>query len=264
MSEIAPLFDRNAARWRLYTQSVKGRLLHELARHHLDQQLGSIREPMRVLDAGCGFGDMAFPLFDRAERLVLVDFSKKMIEGAKKRLAECYPATEQQRMTFVNAALEDLESWLPEGSFDLILCHNTLEYTEEPGAVLTSLVKRLAPRGILSLVAANCFSEAFKLAFAKFDLKGARLALHTRNLTADLFDHAPRRTFSFEELVGMAGDLKLKVVARHGIRIFADYLPENLVEDPGNFQLLFALEKQAASEPPYMHIGRHLQVICRK
>jgi SAM-dependent methyltransferase len=187
-----------------------------------------------------------------------------MIDGAKKRIAEHYSVMDRERITFVNGAVEDLGSCLPEGSFDLIVCHNTLEYTEEPGAALASLAKRLAPRGILSLVVANCFSEAFKLAFAKSDLVGARLALHTRNLTSDLFDHAPRRTFSFEELDRMAGGLELEVVARHGIRIFADYLPENLIEDQENFHLLLALEKQAASELPYMHVGRHIQVICRK
>jgi ubiquinone/menaquinone biosynthesis C-methylase UbiE len=264
MNGAAPFFDRNVERWLLYSESVKGRLRHDLVWYHLEQQLGSIKESMRVLDAGCGLGDMAFALFDKVEKLVLLDFSEKMIEGAKKRLAAQYPAIDQARITFIHAPVEELESGLPQGTFHLIVCHNTLEYLEEPQAALESLVKRLAPRGLISLVVANRFSEAFKLALAKFDLVGARLVLHTKNSTADLFDHAPKRTFSFEELEEMAGELELKVVARHGIRIFADYLPESVAKDPENFQLLFELEKQAASQPPYIHVARYLQVICKK
>ncbi len=264
MTATATSFDRNIEKWLLYTRSAKGRMLHELTRHHLEQQLVSVEGPVRVLDAGCGFGDMAFHFVHRAKELVLLDFSERMIEEAKKRLAERHTAIDRERITLVRAALEELESGLPQGSFDLIICHNTLEYTGDPEAVLSSLVKRLAPGGLLSLVVSNRFSQVFKLAFANLDLAGARLAFHSGSSTADLFDNISKRAFSFEELDAMVGDLGLKVAARHGIRIFTDYLPENLVEDPANFQLLLALEKQAASEFPYMHVGRYLQVICGK
>lgn len=264
MSATADLFDRSVEKWLLYTQSAKGRMLHELARHHLEQQLTSAAGPAKVLDAGCGFGDMAFHFVHRAEKLVLLDFSERMIAEAKRRLDSLYPVIERERVTFVKAALAELGSVLPQSLFDLIICHNTLEYIEEPEKALFSLAKRLAPGGFLSLVVANRFSEAFKLAFTKFDLAGACLALNSGNSTAALFDNISKRAFSFEELDTMAADLGLKVAARYGIRIFMDYLPENLVEDPGNFQLLLSLEKQAASKPPYMHAGRYLQVVWRK
>lgn len=264
MSGTALIFDRNVEKWLLYTKSVKGRLLHGLAWDHLKQQLKLANEPMRVLDAGCGLGEMACPLFPMAIELVLLDFSEKMIEGAKKRLAAQHTSVELERIKFVKASVEALDSCLPEGAFDLIVCHNTLEYTEDPGAALGALAKRLAAGGLLSLVVANRFSEPFRLAFAKYDLDGARLALHTRNSTADLFDHAPKRTFSSGELDRMLGKRGLSVLARHGIRIFTDYLPVELIEDEENFQSLLALEKEAASREPYIDVARHLQVICRK
>jgi S-adenosylmethionine-dependent methyltransferase len=263
MTESSIPFDLNVEQWLLYSDSVKGRLRNELAWHHVKQQLGSIGEPLRVLDAGCGLGDMAVPLLDRVEKLVLLDFSEKMIEGAKSRL-EKYPAADQARITFVHAHVEELESALPRCSFNLIICHNTLEYVEEPRSVLVTLVERLAARGLLSLLVANCFSDALKFALAKFDLAGARLALHSKNSTADLFHNAPKRTFSLEDLDGMAGSLGLEVAARHGIRIFSDYLPETVTKDPGNYQLLFELEKEAASDFPYIQVARYIQVICRK
>jgi SAM-dependent methyltransferase len=219
---------------------------------------------MRVLDAGCGLGDMACPLLPMANELVLLDFSEKMIEGAKKRLAVRLATVEFERIKFVTAPVEALDHSLAAGSFDLIVCHNTLEYTAEPEAALGALAKRLGACGLMSLVVANCFSEPFSLAFAKFDLDGARLALNKRSATADLFDHAPKRTFSFEELDGMAEKLGLSVLARHGIRVFTDYLPAELTQDEKNFQSLLALEKEAASRKPYIDVARYIQVIFRK
>ena len=262
MDGTAPLFDRSVEKWLLYTESVRGRLLRELAWHHLEGQLGSGNRPRRVLDAGCGLGDTGLR-FCGAEKLVLLDSSEKMIAMAKKRVAAQKPAFERERITFIHSAVEEMESFLPEGSFDLIVCHNTLEYTEAPEAAFGALVERLAPRGILSLVVANRFSEPFKLALTKSDLAGARRALRARTSTADLFESVRKHTFSFKELDRMAGDLDLEVVARRGIRIFADYLPEDLIEAPGNFESLLALEKEAGAESPYILVARHLQVISR-
>ena len=264
MTGTASLFDRNVDSWLFYTESVKGRLLHELALHHLGPMLGSIGQPMKVLDAGCGLGDMAFPLVHSAEKLVLVDFSEKMIERAKERFTAKYPAAGPERIQFVVSSIEELESALPQDFFDLIICHNTLEYTEKPQAALASLAKRLAPGGLLSLVVANRFSEPFKLAFSKFDLAGARLALNTTHSTAVLFEHVRKVSFSFEELEALTCELGLKVEARRGIRIFSDYLPENMIEHESNFHALLALEKEAASLVPYIYAARYLQVICRK
>jgi hypothetical protein len=59
----------------------------------------------------------------------------------------------------------------------------------------------------------------------------------------------------------MADDLGLKVSARYGIRVFTDYLPETVIQDPGNHQHLFELEKEASSQLPYIHIARYLHIL---
>jgi SAM-dependent methyltransferase len=160
--------------------------------------------------------------------------------------------------------VEDLDSSLPDGSFDLILCHTLLEYVEDPGRVLTSLVGRLAHGGLFSLVTANCFSEVFKLALQKKDLLGARRALHNRDHKAGLFDETPKQTFSFDSLEELLKGLNIEVLGRYGIRIFADYLPEETRGDIVKYDLLFKLEKEASKLSPFLHIARYLQLICRK
>ncbi|MFZ0930942.1 MAG: methyltransferase domain-containing protein [Syntrophobacteraceae bacterium] len=264
MTGASLLFDRNVDRWLQYQDSVKGRLRHDVILHYLEQHLNSIKGKLRVLDAGCGLGDIAVQLFDKVEKLVFLDFSVNMIEETKKRLASNYAALDREKASFVHGSVEESVSRMSQGSFDLILCHNILEYVENPGATMGGLVRILAPGGLLSVVIANCFSEPLRMALAKFDLEAARLAINARDSTADLFDNAPKHTFSLEELDGVIGDSELKVVARYGIRIFADYLPEALIQLPGNYRLLFELEKEAAPQVPYLNVARYLLAICQK
>jgi S-adenosylmethionine-dependent methyltransferase len=263
MTGTSLLFDRNVDRWLQYQGSVKGRLRHDVILHHLEQHLKSIKGKMRVLDAGCGLGDIAFQLFDKAEKMVFLDFSVNMIEEAKKRLASIN-AFDREKASFVHGNVDASVSRMSQGSFDLILCHNILEYVETPRATLGGLAHVLAPGGLLSVVVANCFSEPLKMALASFDLEAARLAINAKDSTAGLFDNAPKHTFSLEELDRVLGDFELKVTARYGIRIFADYLPEAVTQLPGNYRFLFELEKEAATQVPYLNIARYLHVICRK
>jgi S-adenosylmethionine-dependent methyltransferase len=256
-------FDRNVERWLQYQDSVKGRLRHDLIRHHLEQHNGTNKGKMRVLDAGCGLGDIAALLFDKADKLLLLDFSVTMIEETKKRLAANNSAFEK-KAAFVHGDVDESVSRLSQDSFDLILCHNILEYVEAPRKTLGGLARILAPGGLLSIVVANCFSESLKIALTKFDFEAARLAINVKDSTADLFDDAPRHTFSLDELGEVIGDSELEVVARYGIRIFADYLPEAVTQAPGNYRLLLELEKEAAPQVPYLNVARYLQVICRK
>ena len=264
MVETSIRFDRNVEGWLHYSGSLKGRLRHELTWRHLETHIRSFEGKLRVFDAGCGLGEMAHELLEKASGIVVLDFSEDMLKEAKKRFAEDRSVLDRDRLVFIHGRVEELENILPQGVFDLILCHNLLEYVEDPQAILTKMVQRLAPHGILSLVAANRFSEVFKLALVKKDLEQARLALHKKDSTAELFDNAPKHVFSPEDLEEMAGGSGLDVLNRYGIRVFTDYLPEDVMKDPENQRLLFELEKEAATQYPYLHAARYLQLICRK
>lgn len=264
MSETSNPFDLHVDRWRQYSQSPKGRLRLEITWHNLEQHLGALGGSPRVLDAGCGFGEMAAPLLGRAEKLVLFDFSKNMLEEAGKRLAAQYPAAGGKRVELVRGRVEDLDSRLPPGFFDLILCHSVLEFVEEPSATLAGVARRLAPGGLLSLVAANRFNEPLKAALARSDLRKARLAIHQTEFPAELFGSEPKRAFSLDELERMAGGLELEILGRYGIRIFADFLPEALMREAANYRPLLELEKEAARQDAYLRIARYFHLICRK
>ena len=100
-------------------------------------QLGQVRG-RRVLDFGCGNGATAAHLAALGNRVTAV---------------EPFPPPAEERFSgdflFLEGSLEGLED------FDLILCHNVLEYVEDKPTLVRALADRLKAGGTLSLVKHN-------------------------------------------------------------------------------------------------------------
>ncbi len=169
----------------------------------------------------------------------------------------------QGRVKFIRGGVEELGSCVPGGSFHLILCHTLLEYVNDPARVLASLVDRLARGGIISIVTANRFSEAFKLALVRQDLKAARSALQAGDFASELFGNAPKHGFSLAELEEMTGRLDLRIEGRYGVRVFTDYL-DSQEQKGDDFRILFELEREAGGLEPYLFVARYLHLVCSK
>jgi 2-polyprenyl-3-methyl-5-hydroxy-6-metoxy-1,4-benzoquinol methylase len=98
-----------------------------------------------VLEIGCGEGLLAELLTQRAEHLTVVDLSERALERARKRLAG-KPNVRIERLDVVTEELP--------GSFDLIVCSETLVYLRrgELDVVRDKIIAALAPEGHLLLV----------------------------------------------------------------------------------------------------------------
>jgi 2-polyprenyl-3-methyl-5-hydroxy-6-metoxy-1,4-benzoquinol methylase len=95
----------------------------------------------RVLDVGCGSGDMVRLLRDTVSEVWGVDASPRMLAQARPLLDHA-----------VTGYAEDL---LLRRQFDLVLCCGVLDFVEDPGAVLRSIGRHLAPSGRAVVAAAG-------------------------------------------------------------------------------------------------------------
>jgi tRNA (cmo5U34)-methyltransferase len=101
------------------------------------------RDPRRVLELGCGTGNLSLQLaktFPRAE-LTLVDGSAEMISLVRSRIDESRSGS-NPRVAYVEARFEALD--LPPRSFDLVVSSISLHHVKDKAA-LYQLIRALVP-----------------------------------------------------------------------------------------------------------------------
>ncbi len=74
-----------------------------------------------------------------------------------------------------------------DNTFDMIICHNVLEYIEDKKSVLAELYRVLKPQGILSIVKHNRAGRVMQMAVLLDDFEKANELLDGENSTASKF-----------------------------------------------------------------------------
>lgn len=112
-------------------------------------------DPRRVLELGCGTGNLSLRLaktFPRAE-LTLIDGSAEMISLVRSRIDESR-SDSNSRVAYVEARFEALD--LPPGSFDLVVSSISLHHVEDKAA----LYRRI--RGLMPAGGHFCFADQIR------------------------------------------------------------------------------------------------------
>jgi S-adenosylmethionine-dependent methyltransferase len=253
-------FGEHAKEWDDYTRSPLGRLRERLVLHHLGQELQRRARRGKVLDAGGGTGGYAMALAQQGYDVCLLDFAPEMLELARQRLVSEDPAA-AKRIDSCCLPVEDLPERFPTGHFDVVLCHTLLEYLEQPLRALGHLVEVLKLGGLISLLLANPPSAVLVSVWGKKDPKRALQALRGELNHTDLFG-LPRHAVAFESVCRQLQQSDMQVVAEYGLRIFADYLPRDLLADPQLMEQVWQLELAASELSPYADIARYKHVLA--
>src|SRR5258708_19482058 len=127
-------FESDAGRYAAYLETPEGRLRLDLAFANLREFPGPAKDSPRALDLGCGTGATAVRLARSGLQVTLLDSSPAMLDLAQ-RAAQEAGVTAKITVKLGDAArLADL---FPAESFDIILCHNLLEYVHAPPPVIS-------------------------------------------------------------------------------------------------------------------------------
>jgi len=137
-------FENDASRYAAYLATPEGRLRADLAFANLQEFLPASAgvNSLRALDLGCGTGVAAVRLARLGIHVTLLDSSATMLALAERTIVE---AGVSDKITVKRGDAAQLADIFQTGSFDIILCHNLLEYVDDPGAVCAV---GLAPCGI--------------------------------------------------------------------------------------------------------------------
>jgi S-adenosylmethionine-dependent methyltransferase len=249
---------QDADKYSEYLKTLFGRLRSDLAWENLQGSLPDPAHQRRVLDLGGGTGFMSVRLAQKGFQVVLLDSSEEMLAIAR-RDAEMSGGAEQ--ISFHHADACQLQELFEPESFDVVVCHNLLEFLVDPAAIVGSISYALKKEGILSLLLRNRDGEVLKAAIKSSDPELAKKHLSAQTVVDSLYGK-PVRLFDPAGVVQMLSKANLEVIAERGVRAFSDYR-EVADPDPETYLRLLETELTLGCQPQFAAIARYIQIIAR-
>jgi ubiquinone/menaquinone biosynthesis C-methylase UbiE len=215
----------------------------------------------RVVDVGGGTGTLAMRMAEMGFDVELLDVSAAMLALARNE-ADARELT--GRIRFHRGDASQLPDLFQPASFDAVICHNALEYVDDPFAVvgnLASLLKRDG-KAVVSLLVRNRWGEVLKAAIKGRDPERARTALRADTVLESLYGE-PVRLFDPDDFRKMVERAGFEPLAVRGVRVLSDYTDcEALTE--AAYKRLIDFELLIGAQPQLAGIARYTQVIARR
>jgi S-adenosylmethionine-dependent methyltransferase len=247
------------------------------------------RAALDVVDVGAGTGGYAVRVAALGHHVTVVDPSPDALTAANWRATELGVT-----LTAIQGEAADLPAMVGEDAADLVVCHNVLEYVEDPAAAMASIARVLRPGGTVSVLAANVVGAILQRALSgRYDEAKRLLAsggAEPGAMTGPAASAAPpvpltpasavpapapavppvpasvpapadHRRFTRAELTGLIEGAGLRVGEVRGVRVFAGLMPGGALADPDAAEALRELEEAAASYPALRDIAARLHVL---
>ncbi|MFS4095311.1 methyltransferase domain-containing protein [Streptomyces sp. AF1A] len=261
MAETAEKFNTAMAGWQEWQDAPWGRLRYVIAEANLARHLADLPAgPLRILDVAGGNGADAVRLAARGHHVTIVDHAHAMLDAAGER-AQAEGLAD--RITCVQAGVDRLPAEVTSTQFDVVLCHNLIQYTDDARQTLAAALAPLRPGGLLSVISANRHSASLTAAIREMDLAAALAALDTDRGRTRMFD-AQLRLRTAEEIQPMLEELGCRDVHHYGIRSVCDYITDDARKhDPKFYADLERLELAVTARHPHKHTARFFQLIAR-
>lgn len=226
-----------------YVHAPWGKLFYELAWHRI------ACKGKRILDFGSGFGITANH-FAKDNDVIAVEPNEEML---RHQFAD-HPYEQ------LIGSIEALQS-MPDQSFDVIICHNVMEYLNDREALLSEFSRLLKPDGYISVIKHNRAGKIMQKAVFEYSVDEALKLLENGNAesahfgTIHEYDDAALEAYS-------KGRLKIHSV--YGLRIFYALQRNELKTGDEWFPNMYALECRAEEIPEFRDIAFFHHIILRQ
>jgi len=253
-------FRSGAQEYAAYLKTPEGWLRSDLAFANLQDFLPPrAQRSLCALDLGCGTGATGMRLARLGIHVTLLDSSPAMLDIAKCAAREAGVA---DKVVLQHGDATQLANLSHARSFDVILCHNILEYCDDPAAVLSGAARALRdPSSIISVLVRNRAGEVLKAAIQAGDLSAA-----TDSLTAEWGQESLYggrvRLFTPDSVQAMLKAASLAVIAERGVRVISDYLPSRISRST-DYKRIFELERKLGTQTEYAAVARYTQCFAR-
>ena len=211
-------------------------------------QIGDV-EGKKILDFGSGEG-ITSNHFAKKNDVTAIEPSEEMLSNAWKD----YEYT--QIVGDVNAL-----SGISDETFDIIICHNVLEYIDDKEAVIKALARVLKKDGILSIAKHNRTGRVMQMAVLLDDFEKANALLDGENSMASKFGVI--RYYEDDDIMKWAPELTVSDF--FGIRTFWDLQQNQEKHGDEDWQRkMLQLEMRVAQIPEYRDIAFFHHLLLKK
>ena len=250
--------DGRLAEWAAYQATPWGRIRYAVVAHTLDLVVGDARG-LRVLDVGGGDGRDALHLAGRGHDVTVLDPSAALLAQAT---AAADAAGCNDRVSTVEAGIDDLRG-LDIGEFDLVLCHNVLQYRDDLRRSVGAVVAMADSGALISLLCPNPAAAVLASVVRGADPADALARLDATTERTETFDAEVALVpvgAAQSALVGAGCEL----VHQFGIRCVTDLVTDDARKDDADyFAALQQLETALSTREPYLHTARFWQLVGR-
>lgn len=183
------------------TQSPWGKLFYKA----IWEQLNFARE-LKILDFGSGFGITSNHLADCNE-VIAIEPNNQMI----------LMRIQENNYTQINGSVELLDDFKDE-EFDLIICHNVLEYIDDKEKYMKSFARLLKAGGRLSLVKHNHCGRILQRVAHDNDIELALKLVNNEPAIAQNFGEI--KYYDNKKLSQWSELFDFKILEQYGVRTF--------------------------------------------
>ena len=234
-------------RYRNVVDQPWGRMFYDLIYRQLDIPDS---KSLEILDFGAGFCLIA-DHYAGHHIVTAVEPNEEMISLRVR----------ENNYTLVPQGAEYLPS-VEDNTFDVVICHNVLEYVENAEAVLKQLVRVLKPGGILSVVKHNDPGRVLAYAVLNDDPRAALDLLCKEEAEDSMF--GSRNVYDNGRLVSFLADW-MELADTYGIRTFFGLSSNNEIKYTDEwYRSMLELETKAGTMDEYRKIAFFNHLIFRK
>lgn len=226
-------------------------------REHVPQLWQS--KPLRVLDAGGGFGQFAGMFASLGHEVTLCDLSSEMLRRAAALHEQAYPGCS---MDYVHGAIQQLAQQ-PEhqAGYDIVLCHAVLEWVEEPMSLVAALQQLAKPDGLLSLMFYNVHSLIYRNLIRGNFRKVERLEAGDFSIDTDtLTPMNPLKPLDVREQLVKLG---MQPMAESGVRVIYDYMAKP-AQQARTLEDIITMELRYSQREPFRSQGRYYHILAKQ
>ncbi len=253
------VFDQRLANFQQWQETPWGRLRYSIVEANLARHLGD--RPLRVLDVAGGNGRDAVRLAARGHHVTVLDVAPISLDGARKLAADHGVA---DRIDVRAGDAHDVAKIFAGQEFDLLLCHNLLQYVPDRAVVIQAVMRCLKPGGMLSVLGPNAHAVPIEAAVRELDLDAALRSVDAKFKPNVVYgENVP--VLTADEIGDQLRDAGLDIVGHNGVITVCHLIVDNDIKyDPEFFARLEELELALADRMPYPLTARMFHLIGQR